>query len=82
MSINRVRDPSADYTSSRAKNLCFYCDKKYLSGHKCEGQMFTLEIKGMDEGELEGCLEEGEAVADLAIKPRWFPTLLSKKIDW
>lgn len=31
-----------------------------MPGHKCEGQMFTLEIKGIEEGELEECLEEEE----------------------
>ncbi|GJV60189.1 hypothetical protein Tco_1466289 [Tanacetum coccineum] len=48
------------FAKNRAKNLCFYRDKKYMHGHKCEGQMFTLEIKGVKEGELERCLEEGD----------------------
>ncbi|GJY03062.1 hypothetical protein Tco_0361214 [Tanacetum coccineum] len=46
-----------EFAEKRAKNLCFYCDKKYVSGHKCEGQMFALEIKGV---EGEECLEEEE----------------------
>ncbi|GJU37686.1 reverse transcriptase [Tanacetum coccineum] len=46
-----------EFAEKRAKNHCFYCDKKYVPGHKCEGQMFTLEIKGTL---VEECLEEDE----------------------
>ncbi|GKA70100.1 hypothetical protein Tco_0776164, partial [Tanacetum coccineum] len=28
----------------RAKNQCFYCDQKYVPGHKCRGKLFSLEI--------------------------------------
>ncbi|GKC45860.1 putative mitochondrial protein [Tanacetum coccineum] len=28
----------------RAKNLCFYCDETFVTGHKCNGQLFSLEI--------------------------------------
>nr|GFA96504.1 hypothetical protein [Tanacetum cinerariifolium] len=39
----------------RAKNLCFYCDKKYSPGHKCSGQMYSLEIVAYEEeGNNEG----------------------------
>ncbi|GKC92896.1 reverse transcriptase [Tanacetum coccineum] len=35
----------------RAKHLCFYCDQKYSPGHKCNGQMYSLEIVAYeDEG--------------------------------
>ncbi|GJR88840.1 putative nucleotidyltransferase, ribonuclease H [Tanacetum coccineum] len=30
----------------RAKQLCFYCDQKYAPGHKCSGQLFSLEVVG------------------------------------
>nr|GEY22435.1 putative nucleotidyltransferase, ribonuclease H [Tanacetum cinerariifolium] len=33
----------------RAKNLCFYCDQKYSPGHKCSGQMYSLEIMAYEE---------------------------------
>nr|GEV55336.1 retrotransposable element Tf2 [Tanacetum cinerariifolium] len=33
----------------RAKNLCFYCDQKYSPGHKCNGQMYFLEIVAYEE---------------------------------
>ncbi|GJZ39353.1 putative mitochondrial protein [Tanacetum coccineum] len=33
-----------EFAEKRAKDLCFYCDKKYVSGHKCSGQMYALEI--------------------------------------
>ena len=54
-----------ELNDKRAKGLCFYCDKKYMPGHKCEGQMFTLEIKGVEEGELDGCLEEADNETDI-----------------
>nr|GEU61595.1 putative polyprotein [Tanacetum cinerariifolium] len=47
-----------EFAEKRAKNLCFYCDKKYVPGHKCEGQMFALEIKGM---KGEECLKEDKS---------------------
>ncbi|GKD42641.1 hypothetical protein Tco_1267286 [Tanacetum coccineum] len=28
----------------RSKNQCFYCDKKYVPGHKCSGKLYSLEI--------------------------------------
>ncbi|GKB18259.1 hypothetical protein Tco_0852182 [Tanacetum coccineum] len=46
-----------EFVEKRAKNQCFYCDKKYVPGHKCEGQVFTLEIRGTG---VEECLEEEE----------------------
>ncbi|GKD96782.1 omega-3 fatty acid desaturase, endoplasmic reticulum-like protein [Tanacetum coccineum] len=33
-----------EYEEKRAKNLCFYCDKKFVPGHKCEGQLFSLVV--------------------------------------
>ncbi|GKB00086.1 hypothetical protein Tco_0828079, partial [Tanacetum coccineum] len=47
-----------EFVEKMAKNKCFYCDKKYVPGHKCEGQMFTLEITRQEEEE---CLEEEES---------------------
>ena len=35
-----------------AKQLCLYCDQKYTPGHKCSGQLYSLEIIG-DEVESE-----------------------------
>ncbi|GKB01117.1 hypothetical protein Tco_0829161 [Tanacetum coccineum] len=32
----------------RVKHLCFYCDQKYMPGHKCSGQVFSLEVIGTD----------------------------------
>ncbi|GKD15258.1 reverse transcriptase, partial [Tanacetum coccineum] len=32
----------------KAKHLCFYCDQKYMPGHKCSGQVFSLEVMGID----------------------------------
>ncbi|GKB34094.1 hypothetical protein Tco_0879036 [Tanacetum coccineum] len=39
----------------RAKHLCFNCDQKYTPGHKCSGQLYSLEVigDGLDVGEDE-----------------------------
>lgn len=47
-----------ELADKRAKNQCFYCDQKYVPGHKCEGQMFTLEVVGMGDEEDETLEEE------------------------
>ncbi|GKD50173.1 reverse transcriptase, partial [Tanacetum coccineum] len=36
----------------RAKNQCFYCDQKYTLGHKCSGQVYSLEVLGDTSTEL------------------------------
>ncbi|GKG17881.1 hypothetical protein Tco_0372179 [Tanacetum coccineum] len=28
----------------RSKNQCFYCDQRYVTGHKCSGQLYALEV--------------------------------------
>ncbi|GKB76933.1 reverse transcriptase, partial [Tanacetum coccineum] len=33
-----------EFQERRAKNLCFYCDQKYVPRHKCSGQMFAWEV--------------------------------------
>nr|GEV29659.1 gypsy/Ty3 retroelement polyprotein [Tanacetum cinerariifolium] len=38
-----------EFAKKRANNLCFYCDLKYVSGHKCSGQMYALEISPLEE---------------------------------
>nr|GEV00451.1 hypothetical protein [Tanacetum cinerariifolium] len=47
----------------RDKPLCFYCDQKYVPGHKCSGQLYSLEvigeIQGMEEDEDMQLIEEG-----------------------
>ena len=37
------------YEEKRYKNLCFYCDQKYIQGHKCSGQLFALEVLADEE---------------------------------
>nr|GEZ82824.1 hypothetical protein [Tanacetum cinerariifolium] len=41
----------------RAKGLCFYCDQKYMPGHKCSGQMFVLEVSPDEREHIEDSLE-------------------------
>ncbi|GJZ77167.1 reverse transcriptase [Tanacetum coccineum] len=47
-----------EYQEKRAQNLCFFCDKKYVPGHKCAGQLFSLVLVPDDEDCVEDCLEE------------------------
>ncbi|GJY18606.1 putative mitochondrial protein [Tanacetum coccineum] len=52
------------YAQKRANNLCFYCDQKYVPGHKCSGQLCSLVL--MPEYEIEGeFLEEDEIMGDM-----------------
>ncbi|GJU07174.1 hypothetical protein Tco_1123604 [Tanacetum coccineum] len=41
---NRKQLTQKEITDKRDKNLCFYCDEKFVIGHKCNGQLFSLEI--------------------------------------
>lgn len=34
----------------RAKSLCFYCDQKYMQGHKCKAQIYKIELIGYSGG--------------------------------
>ncbi|GJV94613.1 putative mitochondrial protein [Tanacetum coccineum] len=48
-----------EFDDKRAKGLCFQCDQKFVSGHKCSGQAFALELI-IDSGpQMEMCLMEG-----------------------
>nr|GEV66920.1 hypothetical protein [Tanacetum cinerariifolium] len=51
-----------EIADKRAKNLCFYCDDKFIPGHKCSGQLFLLEIyadkSASEEYGLEPLLDE------------------------
>ncbi|GJY39911.1 retrotransposon-related protein [Tanacetum coccineum] len=40
----RRRLTQKELEEKRAKNQCFYCDQKYTPGHKCNGQVYLLEI--------------------------------------
>ncbi|GJV55960.1 retrotransposon-related protein [Tanacetum coccineum] len=48
---NRKQLTQKEYQEKRAHNLCFYCDQKYTPGHKCSGQMYSLEVLAMDNDE-------------------------------
>ncbi|XP_071700601.1 uncharacterized protein [Rutidosis leptorrhynchoides] len=43
----------------RLKGLCFYCDQKYVPGHKCSGQVFSLDVIG------EGCMNDDSVGTEL-----------------
>ncbi|GJR82202.1 reverse transcriptase [Tanacetum coccineum] len=44
----------------RATQLCYYYDQKYTLGHKCSGQMYSLEVVGCDEEIVEEECETSE----------------------
>ncbi|GKB03552.1 retrotransposon-related protein [Tanacetum coccineum] len=54
-----------EYEEKRSKNLCFYCDQKYVPGHKCTGQLYSL-IVWADDEEEEEFLDADETLADSA----------------
>ncbi|GKE61665.1 hypothetical protein Tco_1512032, partial [Tanacetum coccineum] len=47
--VPRKQLSQKEFAEKRAKNLCFYCDQKYMPGHKCGGHMYALEISPLDE---------------------------------
>ncbi|GKG12759.1 hypothetical protein Tco_0346996 [Tanacetum coccineum] len=56
-----------EYEEKRSKNLCFYCDQKYVLGHKCSGQLYLLEVLPDPEVEEEDeYLDADETLMDSA----------------
>ncbi|GJR80110.1 hypothetical protein Tco_0150895 [Tanacetum coccineum] len=51
-----------EYEEKRAKNMGFYCDKKFVPGHKCEGKLFSLVVLPMKE--LEEKFEDAQEELD------------------
>ncbi|XP_071728193.1 uncharacterized protein [Rutidosis leptorrhynchoides] len=43
-SVTRRRLTQKEMEEKRAKGQCFYCDQKYAPGHKCPGQLYSLEV--------------------------------------
>ncbi|XP_071738959.1 uncharacterized protein [Rutidosis leptorrhynchoides] len=48
---NRRQLTQKEIEEKRAKHLCFYCDEKYVPGHKCSGQLYSLEVLGASEAD-------------------------------
>ncbi|GJU62052.1 hypothetical protein Tco_1243887 [Tanacetum coccineum] len=48
----------------KAKHLYFYYDQKYIPGHKCSGQVFSLEVIGVDVEEDDDLLLTKEGVTN------------------
>nr|GEX16288.1 reverse transcriptase [Tanacetum cinerariifolium] len=50
---NRVHKPyrltQRELEDKKAKGQCFYCDQKYAPGHKCSGQLHSIEVIYGDE---------------------------------
>ncbi|GKB58354.1 reverse transcriptase [Tanacetum coccineum] len=55
----------------RAKNQCFYCDQRYSPGHKCSGQVHSLEViresKEYEEEGIEQLVESNEEYENVEI---------------
>ncbi|XP_009780569.1 uncharacterized protein [Nicotiana sylvestris] len=64
----RRRLTPVEMEEKRAQGLCFFCDKKYVVGHKCQAkrQLFSLEVEECgtieEEQVTEGKEEEEEAI--------------------
>ncbi|GKF38821.1 hypothetical protein Tco_0118882 [Tanacetum coccineum] len=45
-STNPVRKQltQKELEEKKAKNQCFFCDQRYVPGHKCSGQLYALEV--------------------------------------
>jgi len=49
---------SRNIDEKRAKGICFFCDERYYPGHKCAGQVYSLEL--VEEHNEEELQEGGE----------------------
>nr|GEV58065.1 RNA-directed DNA polymerase, eukaryota [Tanacetum cinerariifolium] len=54
-----------EYKEKRSKNLCFYYDKKYVPGHKCEDQLFTLVVLADQEEQEEEFVDADENLDEM-----------------
>nr|GEW71863.1 reverse transcriptase [Tanacetum cinerariifolium] len=57
-----------EYKEKRPKNLYFYFDKKYVSGHKCEGHLFTLVVLADQEEQEEEFVDANENLDEIKIE--------------
>ncbi|GJR97539.1 putative mitochondrial protein [Tanacetum coccineum] len=59
MLLNKQRKwlTQKEIREKRANRLCFYCDQKYIHGHKCSGQMFVLKVSLDEREDIEDNLE-------------------------
>ncbi|OIT01987.1 hypothetical protein A4A49_56716, partial [Nicotiana attenuata] len=64
----RRRLNPAEMEEKRAQELCFFCDEKFVPGHKCQAkrQLFSLELEAgevpIEDEEKEQMEEEGEEI--------------------
>ncbi|XP_071716761.1 uncharacterized protein [Rutidosis leptorrhynchoides] len=59
--FNSRRLTQKELDEKRSKGLCFVCDQKYMPGHKCSGQVYSLEVICEDES---GDTQEGDEFSD------------------
>ncbi|KAF3673124.1 hypothetical protein FXO37_07148 [Capsicum annuum] len=60
----RRRLTSAEMDEKRAKGLCFFCDEKYVMGHKCatKKQIYLIDVVEDDQLQKVECDEAGQEV--------------------
>ncbi|GKB32364.1 putative mitochondrial protein [Tanacetum coccineum] len=51
-----------EYEEKRSKNLCSYCDQKYVPGHKCSGQLYSLLVLADNDEEEEEFLDADDSL--------------------
>ncbi|XP_071712436.1 uncharacterized protein [Rutidosis leptorrhynchoides] len=59
----------------RAKHLCFYCDEKYSTSHKCSGQLYTLEVVGSEVIEEIKCVDVNENDGEVGTGANTYQTM-------
>ncbi|PWA47683.1 hypothetical protein CTI12_AA343190 [Artemisia annua] len=64
-----------EYAKKRENNLCFYCDEKYVLGHKCSGQLYSLVVMPEIDVDETECLEDGEQLEDNGVKELQAPQI-------
>ncbi|GJY31597.1 reverse transcriptase [Tanacetum coccineum] len=56
---NGVHNPykltQKELEEKRAKGQCFYCDQKFVPGHKCNSQLHSIEV--ICEGDIDNCID-------------------------
>ncbi|GJV45899.1 reverse transcriptase [Tanacetum coccineum] len=63
--VSRRRLSQKEYAEKRAQNLCFYDDQKYVPGHKCSCQLYSLTVLPEEEMKTEEFLDVDESLVDL-----------------
>ena len=72
---NNRRLTQKEYAEKRANNLCFYCDEKYVPGHKCSGQLYSLVVMPEVDVDETECLDDDEQFEDIGVEELQAPQI-------